>query len=417
VAKKTLTDRLLKSLKRAPEGQRYEVIDAVVPGLGVRVSPTGQRTFILIARFGGSKNPTRRAIGECGVITLEMARAKARSWIELIREGKDPKHEEERLRRAEIRKQKQTFESVAEEYIDRHIKKLRTAKESAREIRNELISEWSDRPISELRREDVVSLIEDIADRPAPYKAHLVFAHMRSLFNWAINRGTYGLETAPTDRLRPTTLIGPKEPRQRVLSDAELAALWRATEKTGYPYGPLYRMLMLTGARKSGVAGARRREIDGDKKLWTVPAERFKSNATHLVPLTDLLLALIAQLPEFKKGDLLFSTSFGVREVSGFSQAKRHIDDLMAAELGKKPEPWVVHDIRRTVRTRLASLRVPDMIAEMVIGNGRRGLQRTYDLHSYETEMREALELWAGRLRDIVTPPPENVLQIKKETA
>ena len=79
--------------------------------------------------------------------------------------------------------------------------------------------------------------------------------------------------------------------------------------------------------------------------------------------------------------------------------------------------PWVIHDIRRTVRTRLASLRVPDMVAEMVIGHGRKGIQRVYDQHSYEDEMREALELWAARLRDIVTPPPENVVRLKKGRA
>jgi hypothetical protein len=79
--------------------------------------------------------------------------------------------------------------------------------------------------------------------------------------------------------------------------------------------------------------------------------------------------------------------------------------------------PWVVHDIRRTVRTRLASLRVSDLVAEMVIGHGRSGIQRVYDQHTYELEMREALELWAARLRDIVTPPPENVVRLRKGRA
>ena len=79
--------------------------------------------------------------------------------------------------------------------------------------------------------------------------------------------------------------------------------------------------------------------------------------------------------------------------------------------------PWVVHDIRRTVRTRLASLRVSDLVAEMVIGHGRKGIQRVYDQHTYEPEMREALELWAARLRDIVTPPPENVVRLRKGRA
>src|SRR5262249_36110976 len=89
--------------------------------------------------------------------------------------------------------------------------------------------------------------------RPAPYLAHVVLGHLRSLFNWAINRGTYGLESSPCDRMKPAAIIGPKVPRQRVLDDPELAALWRASEALGYPFGALYRLLLLTGARKSEV--------------------------------------------------------------------------------------------------------------------------------------------------------------------
>jgi integrase len=124
-----------------------------------------------------------------------------------------------------------------------------------------------------------------ITRKPAPYLAHNVLAHARSLFNWAINRGTYGLERSPCDRLKPAALIGPKQPRQRTLNDIELAALWQSSERLGYPFGPLYKLLLLTGARKSEVAGAHWQEFDLDKKVWTVPPERFKSNASHLVPL------------------------------------------------------------------------------------------------------------------------------------
>ena len=202
-------------------------------------------------------------------------------------------------------------------------------------------------------------------------------------------------------------------PRQRVLQDAELASLWRASEALGYPFGPLYQILLLTGARKGEVAGARWREFEPAKNVWVIPPERFKSNATHLVPLSAHASTIIEALPRFTRGDHLFSTTFGKKPVSGFSKAKARLDAMMTEELGNSPVPWVIHDIRRTVRTRLAALRVPDMVAEMVIGHGRKGLQRVYDQHGYEHEMREALELWAGRLRDIVTPAPENVVELR----
>ena len=412
MAKRTLTDRAIKTLKPAKPGTLYDLMDALVPGFGVRVSETGRRTFILVARFPGSKNPTRRALGQYGALTLEQARSKARNWLELIRRGTDPKVQEERARREELRKQQTTFEAVAEDFIERHVNGQRRAKDTEREIRKELISRWRTRPISEIARDDVVRLIEEIADRPAPYLSHIVLGHIRSLFNWAINRGTYGLENSPCDRVKPAALIGPKVPRQRVLQDPELASLWRASETLGYPFGPLYRLLLLTGARKGEIAGALWREFDLGKKVWTVPPERFKSNATHLVPLSEQAAAIIKSLPRFTKGDYLFSTTFGAKPVSGFSKAKARLDKMMTEDLGSSPTPWVIHDIRRTVRTRLASLRVPDMVAEMVIGHGRKGLQRVYDQHGYEAEMREALELWAGRLRDIVSPAPENVVEL-----
>jgi len=415
MSKKRLTDRKLKSLK--PARKRYDIMDTDVPGFGVRVSEKGQRTFILIARYPGSSNPTRRAVGEYPSLSLERARERARHWRDLIRQGIDPKAEEERLRRSELRKQQTTFAAVAEDFIERHVRGQRKANDSEREIRKELIAYWGERPIASITREDVVMRVDAITRKPAPYLAHNVLAHARSLFNWAINRGTYGLEFSPCDRLKPAALIGSKQPRQRILSDSELAAFWRSTERMGYPFGPLYKLLLLTGTRKNEVAGSKWSEFDLTKKLWTVPPERFKSNASHLVPLSDAAVAIIETLPRFTKGDRVFTTTYGEKPISGFSRGKLQLDKLMSEQLGSAPPPWVIHDIRRTVRTRLASLRIPDLVAEMVIGHGRKGLQRVYDQHTYEAEMREALELWAARLRDIVTPPPENVVRLKKETA
>jgi integrase len=412
--KKVLTDRALKALKPAKPQSRYEVADAVVPGLAVRVTPTGQRTFVLIARYPGSDNPTRRAIGEYGAITLDEARKEARKWLGLLEEGKDPKAEKERAKQAELRKRKHTFASVAEAYFDDPaFKEKRTARVMKRDIERELVGPWAARPITSIDRQDVTALIKEIRDRPAPHMAHLVLAYTRALFNWAIAQDEYGLEVSPCDRIKPKALLGTRKPRERVLTDAEIAALWRSTGELGYPFGPLYQLLLLTGSRLDEIAGGRWKEVDLAKKAWTIPPERFKSDVSHLVPLGAHAVAVVETLPRFVKGDHIFSTTWGEKPISGFSKAKARLDKTMAAELGQL-EPWRVHDIRRTVRTKLASLRVPDTIAEMVIGHGKKGLQRVYDQHQYEPEMREALELWAGKLRDIVTPPPENVVTLRE---
>jgi integrase len=127
------------------------------------------------------------------------------------------------------------------------------------------------------------------------------------------------------------------------------------------------------------------------------------------VPLSSDAVALLAALPRFANDDFLFSTTMGKTPVNGFSKAKARLDKLIKGEM----TGWVLHDLRRTVRTRLSSLRVPEPVAEMVIGHARKGLARVYNQHQYLDEMREALELWAGRLRDIVTPPPANVVKLK----
>ena len=168
--KDRLTDRKLQSLK--PKRQRYDLMDTDVPGFGVRVSEKGQRTFILVARYPGSSNPTRRALGEYPAISLEKARRRARDWRDLIEKGIDPKAHEARLKREELRKQQTTLGADAEDFIERHVRGQRKAKDTEREIRKELIPPWGKRPITSITREDVVILVEAVARRPALLISH-----------------------------------------------------------------------------------------------------------------------------------------------------------------------------------------------------------------------------------------------------
>ena len=200
--------------------------------------------------------------------------------------------------------------------------------------------------------------------------------------------------------------------RQRVLTDVELRALWRAAEKLGYPYGDLFRLLAITGQRKSEVAEARWREFDLSQKLWTIPPERMKGDAAHEVPLTDDAIAILEALPRFNNGDYVFSTTFGAKPVNGFSKAKVNLDRAMAAELGDAVDPFVIHDIRRSMRTGLSALPIPNNVRELVIAHAQPGLHKVYDQHSYQQEKRHALNLWAARLRTIVDPPSDNVRQL-----
>ena len=171
----------------------------------------------------------------------------------------------------------------------------------------------------------------------------------------------------------------------------------------------------LSRDRKSEVAEARWREFDISKRLWTIPPERMKTDAAHIVPLTDPVLNILKSLPRFlEAGDYLFSTTHGKKPVNGFSKAKAILDRTMLAHLGKLP-PFVIHDIRRSMRTGLSALPVADLVRELVIGHTKPGLHKVYDQYAYWDEKRRALQLWGDRLRDVVEAAPDNVVALATE--
>jgi integrase len=172
-----------------------------------------------------------------------------------------------------------------------------------------------------------------------------------------------------------------------VLTDAEVRAVWHAD--VPWPWQQLVRMLLLTGARRTEVSEARWSELNGD--LWIIPPERYKTGATHVVPIVPALRRLLDDLPRWQHNDWLFG-----RRLSGFSHGKAMVDRASCVT------GFTLHDLRRTMRTHLSALPVSDLVRELVIGHARPGLHRIYDQHSYVDEKREALTLWAERLLRIV---------------
>jgi len=416
MAKRTLNDRIIKALKPAKPGKRVEIFDSIVPSFSVRVTDKGAKTFMLVTRYPGSSNPARRALGTYGEISLEQARNKARSWLELVGRGVDPHIEVERQRLAEQRKQAGTFANLAEAFIQQKLSKERRGRDAELHLRNTFIPRWSRRPAGDITADDVGMVINEMKER-APYQAHAVLATVRRLYRWAATPGRgYGITSSPCFNIRPKDLIGEKHPRTRALDDREITAFVHACDKLGYPFGMIGKMLLLTGARHREVSEAPWAEFDLDKQTWTIAQERFKSNMEHVVPLTDDALALLNDVPRFKRGSHVFSTTWGEKPTMITDKIKRQIDALMTEELGAI-KPWRVHDLRRTVRSHLSALQIPDHVAEMVLGHGRTGLQRVYDQHRYQDELRTALTRWAARLRSIVAPPPANVTPLKRRRA
>lgn len=456
MAKKTLTDRFIRSRKAAPAGRRVEFHDSIVPGLALRVTDRGHKSFVLIARFPiRPTNPTRRALGDYGAITLDEAREKARGWLKLIERGVDPKIENARQRVLERRRQTNTFAAVSTQFLDRHVKgvayvelerqaeALRVSKvdlsvreafalvrndpknralvarvaqegiakkdEACRVVEQEFVKRWADRPICDILPEEVAEAIRVIVDRGAPYQAHNAFGYLRRLFNWAIGTNEFGITQSPAERLRPGDLIGRREARDRVLTDTELRDVWCACGGLGYPYGPLIRLLIHTGQREREVSEMCWREVDAMQHLWTIPAERMKGRRHHEVPLVADCLTLLDALPRFNGGPHVFTTTSGEKPVNGFSKAKVRLDKLVSSAREKDGNrtamaPWVLHDLRRTVRTHLSSLPVEDLVRELVIAHAKPGLHKVYDQHAYREEKRVCLELWNKKLNAIIKP-------------
>ena len=173
----------------------------------------------------------------------------------------------------------------------------------------------------------------------------------------------------------------------------------------GFPFGKLFQLLLLTAVRRNEAADARWPEIDSHAKLWVIPPERMKGGAAHTVPLTPEISALLESLPQFSGGAYVFSTTAGKRPVSGFSKAKKRLDALMRTDLEAQGMPFddfVIHDIRRTCRTRFSALPVDDIVRELLVAHAQPGLRKVYDVHRYEQEKKDALKLWHAKLKDIL---------------
>jgi integrase len=385
----------------------------LLPGLAVRVGKR-KRSFYAVKRRAGQAQPSWVLLGTYPVMTLAEARARAREALLALGEGQHPTAiaEAKRREREEAERQRRagTFGAVAEEFIRRHAMTRRSGNETAGLIRRQLVPAWGEKPIQEITRRDVIRLVEAILDRGGdrpppgsrrksggPYAARHALSAARKLFNWAVGRDL--LTASPCDRVKAAELHGAPEARDRVLSDDEIRKGWAAAGATPYPYGALVQMLVLTGSRRAEIAAARWGEVDLERALLTIGAERMKGKAGHAVPLTPAAVAILEGLPRFAAGDFVFSGQTGARPFSGFSKAKARLDRAIG-----DIAPFTLHDLRRTVRTRLAELGVTPFVGELVIGHAQKGVHAVYDLHRYTDEKRDALERWERRLLGIIAP-------------
>ena len=386
-AKKPLTDRTINALKPAPEGKRRIVWDALVPGLGVRVTERGVKTFVLVTRYPGSANPAPRSLGVYGAITLEAARAKARDWLSLIAGGIDPEQHA-------ARKREQTFQAISEQYFLRKAKAHRTRALSEATLARLVYPTFGARPIEAINRSDIVRLLDRIEDERGPIQANRTLGIVNRVMNFHASR---------SDDFRSPIVRGmsrgTEQARSRILDDDELRAIWKAT--ADYPiFGPLLRFILLTATRRYEAGHMRWAERNGNR-AWTIPAARYKTNLDHVIPLSALALSV---LPVRGNGDFVFSAN-GREAIGGYQRHKQAIDTASGVT------GWVIHDLRRTARSLLSRAGVASDHAERCLGHVIGGVRGVYDRHEYFDEKARAFEALAGQVERIINPQ-ENVVAI-----
>jgi integrase len=366
VPRKKLTD-LFVDKAAAPSRGRIEYFDTTFPALALRVTSSGHKSWSLFYRNGGRLR--RYTIGNYPAFDPAAARKAASSALHRLADGIDP-GEEKRARRSAPKPLADDFASVAREYLERQVKRntaASTYRETARIMEQDVIPEWGRRSIGSILRRDVSALVDKKTASGAEIQANRILARLRSLFGWAVEKDR--VSANPCDGLRPPTK---EKSRDRVLSEEEMRAFWPAADELGWPFGPLFKLLLLTAQRRDEVATMEWLEISLDTGVWSIPREKAKNDQGHDVQLSAAALAIIKALPRVV-GPYVFSTN-GKTPVSGFSRAKERLDASMLNALREASaetalDPWILHDLRRTATTGMAGLRVLPHVVDRILNH------------------------------------------------
>jgi integrase len=396
-----LTDLSVERIKPPCEG-RVEIWDAMLPGFGLRVTDKGKKSWVVMYRLGGrGARKQRLTLGSYPRLSLAKARERARDALVQVAKGTDPSLKTRELREAA------TFEAVATEFIERYAKpKNKGWKKQESDIKRNLLPYWKHRPVSSITRRDVLQVLDRVSDRSTAVNANRLLALIRKVFNWCLERGI--LEISPVATVKPP---GKEQSRDRVLSDDELRYVWIACEAIGYPFGSIFKLLLATAQRRDEVGAMRWQNLDLEQARWTVPREVSKNNVANEVPLSPLAAKLIRDLPRYAGEDYVFpAANRSGRPASGYSKAKRQLDDEINRRRAKDERPnlaaWWLHDLRRTAASSMARLGVAPHVIERVlnhISGSQSGVAGIYNRYGYLPEKRTALELWAQHLEGIIT--------------
>ncbi len=387
---KKLTQAAIDRLQ--PREKRYQVPDPECPGLYLRVTPAGGRSFTIVARDPAGKQVWREVRGAVIGDPLDDVRALAREGVRRLKAGLDPF--------PPPAPPTDTFETVVARWMEMHVKakRLRSRAEIERCLNKHILPPWRGREFTSIRRRDITKLLDDIVAGGAPRTADYCLGIIRAVMNWEAARSDDYLSpiVRSMSRQKPS-----EHKRERILSDDEIRTLW--PHLTG-SFGALVKLLLLSGQRREKVVAMRWADISIDG-VWSIASEaREKGNARELA-LPPLALDVIRAQPRIAGNDFILAGR-GDGPINGFSKSKVALDQRSG--IGG----WVLHDLRRTARSLMSRAGVRPDVAERVLGHVITGVEGVYDRHHYFDEKRDALAALAALVGRILDPPAENVVPL-----
>jgi len=401
-----------ETTKRAicPAGRKDVLhFDDALPGFGLRVTAAGRRIFLYQYRNGAKVR--RTTLGVWGSeLTAAQARRKAETLRGQVRDRRDPVAERRARQAAAIAAEAEARAVAAraaysvgvliEQWTDQHLVGRSASYRAAvpRHLRTGL-ADWVNSPAAALSRADAVQVLDTVKAKNGPVAANRLRAEARACWTWAVRRGA--LSDNPWSATpRP---LARETPRERVLTDAELGALYAAAARLTGPFGALIRILILTGQRRGEVAGMRWDELALDTGQWNLPGSRTKNHQAHTVPLPYPAVTLLRRVKRRQGSEVVFEGPRGTA-VSGFGKIKGRLDTALASvaqRAGRSVEPWVLHDIRRTVATGMQRLGVRLEVTEAILNHvsgSRSGIVGIYQRHGWAAEKKAGLDAWAAHV-------------------